>query len=123
MKQFADKFVPMNPNHVICKVITKQLRRNKIKVRDKWFKDFSGICMTDDDTGILTLILFNKRTKQFFSTCSVCHSIDNFSPNTGVRICASRMASHTDFVESIKKDEPYNYILDYLNDVRCSFRV
>lgn len=103
MEKFADKFEPLAKDSNVFKTISKQLNRQGVMTQKNWYKNIRGMSVYNaNNEKVLVLMLYNTKTKEFFSTCSVCHDIDTFNPEIGLKICASRMAKHTDFVNSIK---------------------
>ena len=125
MDKFADKFGPIDTTGTVYKTIAKQLRRKGITPKKNWAKNLRELSIFDSKfERILVLNLYNTETKQFYSTCSVCHSIDEFDIDIGLKICASRMASHTDFVESIRETDlsfHASLALDFIDSVRRSY--
>jgi hypothetical protein len=125
MEKFADKFTPLDTTGTVYKTISKQLRRNGITTKKNWFKNIRILSIFDtQNERILILNLYNTETKQFYSTCSICHNIDSFDVSVGLKICASRMAAHTDFVESIRTTDmtlPALLALDFIDSVRKSY--
>jgi len=102
MDKFSDKFEVLDKSGIVYRTITKQLNKQGVNYKKNWEKDIMGLSAYNDSGDKLQILtFFNKRTKEMFTTCSVCHDNDEFDPKIGIRICASRMAKHTDFIKSI----------------------
>jgi len=113
MDKFDDKFMPLTTDDSVYRTIAKQLRKQDVNLKENWVKDIKAMSVYNTaDEKIVVLMFYNSRTKEFFSTYSVCHSIDKFNLDIGLKICASRMAKHTDFVNSITA--PLVSPVDYL---------
>ena len=82
------------------KLIEKQLKKEDIVPRKNWYKNFLGL-VAESANGDTYFTLFNRRKKEFYTSCTIFNETDDFDAWLGETIAVNRMGKNKDFQDSV----------------------
>ncbi len=109
--KLTDKMFPLNKKTIA--LIEKQLKKEGIEPKNRWYK--SLICLVaESEEGDTYFTIFDRTTKQLFTTCTIYNELDEFDSYIGEVIAVNRMGKNTDF-QRIVQVESLNFSNGIIN--------